>query len=582
MESAEQLVTDNLDVWTSAIKLKSSVGRGNNRKLELYGIKKLRELILDLAVRGLLVSQDPDDVPASDLLKKIAAEKAKLVKDGKIKKPKSLVPMEGAEKPFDLPKGWEWVRLCEVGFTQTGGTPKKADAHHYGQFIPFIKPGDIHDGKIISFENDGLSEEGAASLGRIAPEDSLLMVCIGTIGKCALVDRNVAFNQQINSVTPFIKMGDYILMACRAAYFQSIAWDASSSTTLSILNKGKWEKIPVPLAPLEEQHRIVAKVEQLMALCDQLEQQEEVSIDAHHTLVKTLLEALTTAGEREGFAAAWERIAEHFDTLFTTEWSIDQLKQTILGLAVMGKLVPQDPSDEPASELLKRIAAEKAQLVNDGKIKKLKALPSIEDDEKPFELCEGWEWCRLQEAIDVRDGTHDSPKDAVGGTTYPLVTSKNFAGGRIDFEGARRISEEDHLEISKRSYVEVDDVLFSMIGGNIGNQVLVQDSRPFSVKNVALFKYFLKSATIPRFFKIYTEKLALELQDVASGGAQPFISLGNLRKLVFALPPSNEQQRIVAKVDELMALCDTLKIRLNTAQSTQVKIAEAMADKVVA
>lgn len=170
----------------------------------------------------------------------------------------------------------------------------------------------------------------------------------------------------------------------------------------------------------------------------------------------------------------------------------------------------------------------------------------------------------------------------LGPNTYPLVTSKDFINGEIDFTDARRISAEDHFEISKRSLVEKYDILFSMIGGNLGNQVMVMDDRPFSVKNVALFKYYSKAFTSPFFIKKYMEHLALDLQEKAIGGAQPFVSLGFLRNLVFALPPIEEQLRIVAKVNELMALCDALKTRLADAQTIQIHLADAIVEQAVA
>jgi type I restriction enzyme S subunit len=318
-----------------------------------------------------------------------------------------------------------------------------------------------------------------------------------------------------------------------------------------------------------------------MVLCDQLEAQTESSIDAHKTLVEVLLATLTDAKDADELYDNWQTVSQYFDVLFTTQASIEQLKQTILQLAVMGKLVKQNPKDEPASKLLVRIATEKQQLIKDGKIKKQKPLPPTTDEEKPFELPNSWVFSRLQDCIDVRDGTHDSPKNAEGESTYPLVTSKDFKNGNIDFSTARTISEIDHLEISKRSLVEVDDILFSMIGGNIGNQVMVKDSRPFSIKNVALFKYVLKTATYPHFFKLYTEVLSNNLQNEASGGAQPFVSLGKLRSLVFALPPLAEQHRIVAKVDELLDLCDSLEERLNEAQTTQLHLTDAIVEQAV-
>ncbi|HAS3591593.1 TPA: hypothetical protein I6189_000337 [Vibrio cholerae] len=206
-------------------------------------------------------------------------------------------------------------------------------------------------------------------------------------------------------------------------------------------------------------------------------------------------------------------------------------------------------------------------------------MPPIADDEKPFELPEGWEWCRFNDAIDVRDGTHDSPKDAIGSDTFPLVTSKNFIDGKIDFDSARQISSEDHYEIAKRSRVDRLDILFSMIGGNIGNQVIVEDERAFSIKNVALFKYYNVEYTYPYFVFLFTQNLAKDLQHKAIGGAQPFVSLGALRNITFALPPANEQKNIVLKVDQLMDICDQLKQRLRESQQTQLKLTDAIVEQ---
>ncbi|HDV3212807.1 TPA: restriction endonuclease subunit S, partial [Escherichia coli] len=169
----------------------------------------------------------------------------------------------------------------------------------------------------------------------------------------------------------------------------------SLGSAIPNISTAQINNIIIPIPPSDEQVKIIARVKLLISLCDQLEQQSLTSLDAHQQLVETLLGTLTDSQNAEELAENWARISEHFDTLFTTEASVDALKQTILQLAVMGKLVPQDPNDEPASELLKRIAQEKAQLVKEGKIKKQKPLPPISDEEKPFELPEGWEWCKF-------------------------------------------------------------------------------------------------------------------------------------------------------------------------------------------
>ena len=583
------LITEHIDIWAAAQTQKINGGRGrrkNSNGQSPHGIKKLRELILELAVRGKLVPQDPNDEPASVLLQRIAKEKARLIKEGKIKKQKPLPKIGEDEKPFELPKNWEWIRLGEIGVWAIGsGFPKKEQGYE-GLEILFSKVSDMNiegNKKYIYTTRNTINEKTASKLKiHVHPEGTVIFPKIGgaiATNKRRIIVKPTAIDNNCLGIKPMTGFDTKYLYL----YLSSLdLTEYQVGTSVPALSQGTLELISLGLPPLAEQHSIVAKVDKLMALCDQLEQHQTDSNATHQTLVETLLATLTSAADQGDFTEAWQRIANHFGTLFITEHSIDQLKQTILQLAVMGKLVPQNANDEPAGVLLEKIAKEKARLIKEGKNKKQKPLPEIGEDEKPFELPEGWEWVRLQEAIDVRDGTHDSPKDAIGPDTYPLVTSKNFYNGTIKFDEARRISAEDHFNISKRSFVERYDILFSMIGGNLGNQVMVDDDRPFSVKNVALFKYYDRELTSPFFIRKFMEHLALDLQLKAAGGAQPFVSLGFLRKLVLALPPIAEQHRIVAKVDELMTICDALKARLNNAQTIQIQMADAIVKQAVA
>ena len=537
-------------------------------------------------MRGKLVLQDLNDEPAGELLKRIQTEKAKLVAEGKIKKDKPLSPISDEEKPFELPQGWEWVKLGVLTKKLTDGShnpPKDA-----GEGFPMLSSQNVNFGK-IDFESPSryVSKEDFEienSRTRIESGDVLLTI-VASLGRPAVVPDNAPkfVLQRSVAVIKTDLLAEFLCLHLGSPLCLRFYDIHGKGTAQKGIYLGQLSEMPIVVPPFSEQHRIVAKVDELMALCDQLETQHNNAAAAHEKLVSHLLGTLTQSQSADDFNANWQRITAHFDTLFTTEVSIDVLKQTLLQLAVMGKLVPQDPNDEPARELLKRIQAEKAKLVAEGKIKKDKPLPPISDEEKPFELLQGWEWVRLQSVIDVRDGTHDSPKEAEGETTsYPLVTSKDFFEGGINFDTARRISEADHSEISKRSLVEKYDILFSMIGGNIGNQVMVRDDRPFSVKNVALFKYYDRNLTFPFFIKKYMENLAVSLQSSAIGGAQPFITLGTLRNLVMALPPIAEQHRIVTKVDELMALCDQLKSRITQAGQLQKKLADVVVEQAIA
>ena len=252
---------------------------------------------------------------------------------------------------------------------------------------------------------------------------------------------------------------------------------------------------------------------------------------------------------------------------------IKKLRELILELAVRGKLVPQDPDDEPASVLVKNLGSIKQKLIDDKVLKKTRKQPEITHEDKPHKLPTGWQWARLEDIYDVRDGTHDSPKAQLSG--YPLVTSKNLSTGKLDLSDIKYISKEDHEKVIARSKVDRDDILFAMIG-SIGNPVIVDLEPNFSIKNVGLFKYFSKELSVPMFLKYYLVYAAELMKKQSGGGVQPFVSLGKLRSFVVSLPPLAEQHRIVAKVDELMALCDQLKARLSDAQTTQVHLADAV------
>ncbi|MFM2609656.1 restriction endonuclease subunit S [Vibrio chagasii] len=568
--SMNQLITDNIDIWTSTVKTKSASGRGSSKKRELYGVKKLRELILELAVRGKLVPQDPTDEPASILIEKIKIKKEQLLKEGTLKKLKKAKVHEAVLSGESKPTGWEAIDFGDITFNLDAKRDplsvserkgRQGDYDYYGASGVIDSIDDYLFDKPLLL----IGEDGANLVNRSTP--------IAFMARGKYWVNNHAHVIDGISEDFLIYLGLYINSISLIPYITGMAQPK--------MNQAKMNSILVLLPPENEQRRIIAKVDELMTLCDQLEQQTKASIEAHQVLVTTLLDTLTNSADADELMQNWARISEHFDTLFTTEASIDQLKQTILQLAVMGKLVPQDPTDEPAVKLLERIAEEKALLIKEKKIKKQKALPPIAEDEKPFELPKGWEWCRFNDAIDVRDGTHDSPKDATGPNTYPLITSKNFINGKIDFDNARQISSDDHFEIIKRSQVDKLDILFSMIGGNIGNQVIVEDERDFSIKNVALFKYYGIGYTYPYFVFLYTQNLAKDLQTKAIGGAQPFISLGALRNLLFALPPREEQEKIVTKATELIALCDQLKGQIKESQTTQLHLTDAIVEQAV-
>ena len=237
-----------------------------------------------------------------------------------------------------------------------------------------------------------------------------------------------------------------------------------------------------------------------------------------------------------------------------------KLRQKILDLAIHGKLVPQDPNDEPASVLLECIKAEKERLIKEGKIKRSKKSAKTSDTPHyPYLLPKGWKWCKFQDCMDVRDGTHDTPKYIEHG--YPLITSKDFKNGKFDFSKTKYISSTDYQNIIKRSKVEVGDILYSMIGGNIGSMIQIRQENYFdmAIKNVALFKPYPKQSISTEYIAFFLESKIREYQSIAIGGAQPFVGLDVFRNTLVPLPPLAEQKRIVAEIERCFALIDQIE-----------------------
>lgn len=249
------------------------------------------------------------------------------------------------------------------------------------------------------------------------------------------------------------------------------------------------------------------------------------------------------------------------------------LKNSILQLAIQGKLVEQREEEGTAKELLKKIEAEKKQLIKEGKLKKQKALPEIKEDEIPFDIPESWEWVRLSEIIDVRDGTHDTPKYVTNGV--PLVTSKNLKQGEIDFDNVKLISIEDSEKINMRSGVDDGDILFAMIG-SIGNPVLVNKTRDFSIKNMALFKPIKNTLFNMEYLLNYLQLEQESMKRKAAGGVQSFVSLTFLRQYLVPLPPLEEQKRIVAKIEELIPYVDKYDVAYSEVEELNKKFPEDM------
>ncbi|EHJ4340130.1 restriction endonuclease subunit S [Salmonella enterica subsp. enterica serovar Soerenga] len=579
--AVEKLIVDHIDTWTTARQTRSTTGRGSSGKIDLYGIKKLRELILELAVRGKLVPQDPNDEPASVLLKRIAAEKAELVKQGKIKKQKPLPEISEEEKPFELPVGWEWVRLGEISDAVTGNAFKTSEYSDEGTFV--LRVTNINpDGSINLTDSKFIPHniaENKYSNFSLVEGDILLVMVGGSLGKIGIVDSEclpALLNQNMwKMVNTRSIRNDFFIFGLK--FINANQLNITHSTH-GHLAQGDYLSKCFPLAPKDEQTRIINKVNVLMSLCDQLEQHSLTSLDAHQQLVETLLTTLTDSQNADELAENWARISEHFDTLFTTEASIDALKQTILQLAVMGKLVPQDSNDEPASELLKRIAQEKAQLVKDGKIKKQKPLPPISDEEKPFEIPTNWEWVRFGTITTSRLGKMlDKAKNK--GTPKKYIRNVNVQWDNISIDDVNEMKFEDN-ELSE--FILRNGDLLICEGGEPGRCAIWNKPGEF---------YFQKALHRVRTFCNIPERiLAIHLKNDSLNGRLANLFTGvtikhlpgdKLQQYVIPLMPLNEQTNIIEKLNFLLDICDSLSKEIKSSQQTQLHMADALTDAAI-
>ena len=535
------------------------------------GVKKLRELILTLAMQGKLVPQDPNDEPASELLKKIEAEKQRSIQEGKLKKAKPLPEIKPEEIPYDLPEGWEWVRLGNISIFTNGFAFKSSLFQDSG--IGIIRIGDISNEMVIKDRMkyiDPLYLDKVDLKFQVKFNDLLIAMSGATTGKLGFntLEETFLLNQRVGKIDSIKVDKIYIFRFLSTQIQQHLTISAGSA--IPNLSTEQINDTIIPLPPLAEQKRIVEKIDRLMAGCDELEQKRSLRDQKRLTVHTAAINRLLNSPEDDG--RAWQFIAQNFKELYSTKENITELRKAILQLGVMGKLVPQDPNDEPASELLKAIEVEKERLIQDGKIKKSKPLPEIKPDEIPYDLPEGWEWVRLNDIGIWKSGTTPSRNNgSYYGGNIAWVKSGEVKQGRI-FETDETITQEAlrncSLEINP-----VGSVLVAMYGANIGDVGILEIEATTNQAVCACQTY----KSINNIFLSYLlTELKQNFVDQGAGAAQPNISRQKIIHTVFAIPPLEEQKRIVEKIDRLMDLCDRLEQHLEAATHQQTRLLEAV------
>ncbi|EOR20162.1 restriction modification system DNA specificity domain-containing protein [Clostridium sartagoforme AAU1] len=441
-------------------------------------VNKLRETILDLAVRGKLVPQDPNDEPASVLFEKIKNEKEILIKEKKIKKEKPLAEISENEKPFELPTGWEFVRIGDLGNIFNGNSInakiKETVYANVEEGYNYISTKDVaFNGKGIDY-NTGVKVPYNEKKFKVAHNGSVL-ICSegGSAGrKIGLTDKDICFGNKLYAIEP-IKgiLSEYIFYI----YQSSMFFDSFTSKMTGIIGGisiANFKEIIIPLCSLNEQKRIIEKVDSLMAFCDKLEKVLEKKVYYGKLGAKSVFNAVDNVDSIEELEEVLRFILLNFKNLSLGDNAVKELKNCILQLAVQGKLVPQDPNDEPASVLLERIKEEKERLIKEKKIKKEKPLAEISEEEKPFELPGRWEWVRLKEI-----GYNLGQKKPDIKFTYIDVGSINKEKGEIGEE--LTIIEPENAPSRARKLVDKGTVIYSTVRPYLLNIAIVDKEFEF-------------------------------------------------------------------------------------------------------
>ena len=536
-------------------------------------VPRLRRFILTLAVRGKLVEQDPNDEPATELLNRIAEEKARLVKAGEFREPRNAVEIKRDELPFVPAVHWEWSRLIDIARPSYGFAFQSSEFNTDKRGMPLIRIRDISKTDTVAYY------EGDFDPTYLVRAGDYLVGMDGDFNLLRWQGLDGLLNQRVMRINGWRCDVDSEFVKLPLQMVLDYLHGVTSLTTVKHLSAKQVNGIGIPLPPLPEQHRIVSKVDELMALCDRLEAARTERESTRDRMAAASLVRLNDPDpDRVVFRNHAAFALENLAPLTTRTDQIKALRQTILNLAVRGKLVEQDPNDEPASELLKQVREVRSRKISQRTLKRTKDLFPASGEPLGLALPEGWIFSRLGTVYDVRDGTHDTPKYVDHGV--PLVTSKNLSKGVLSFDDVKVISEADHRHISERSKVAQDDILLAMIG-SIGNPVIVETTAEFSIKNVALFKYFDRGLSCPQYLRYFLMFASGEMKELASGGLQPFVSLSFLRNYIFPVPPLAEQHRIVAKVDELMALCDRVEANLATGDDTRRRLLDALLHEVL-
>ena len=484
--------------------------------------EQLKASILQYAIQGKLVEQRVEEGTGEELYQQIQAEKQRLIQEKKIKKEKPLAEISEDEVPFDIPESWKWVKVGNVGSWSSGATPSRTNPAYYGGIIPWLKTGDLNDGfikKIPEFITDLALEKTSV---RLNPVGSVLMAMYGaTIGKLGILDISATTNQACCACIPYEGIHNkylfYYLMSMRRSYIGMAEGGAQPN-----ISKEKIVNSLIPLPPLAEQKRIVAKIEELLPLIGR-------------------------------YAVAYEKL-EQFNAKFP-----EDMKKSILQYAIQGKLVEQRPEEGTGEELYQQIQAEKQHLIAEKKIKKEKPLPEIAENEIPFDIPESWKWVRLNNiAESIVDCPHSTPKYLDMETEYCTIDT-NCIDGKGDITKWRYVDADTYTARIARLTPQKDDIVYTREGSICRAAILPEGPKVCLGQRVMLIRS--ANGVFPQFIRrlLMSPMVIRKLTKQQKGIGAKHVNVSDVCNLILPLPPLAEQERIVAKLEEILPLCERLK-----------------------
>ncbi len=544
------------------------------------GILKLRELILKLAMQGKLDHQDQNDAPACELIKSIDAEKKRLVKERKIKAPKTLPEITASEEHYSLPHGWQWVRLGAIGNIFNGNSInsfEKESKYAGAEGLPYIATKDVGYGFDSLDYNNGIFIPPSEEKFKIAHQGAVL-ICAegGSAGKkCGLAAQDICFGNKLFANELYGQIPSrFILYVYLSPAFRA-SFTAAMTGIIGGVSIAKFVEIPIPLPPLEEQHRIVAKVDQLIAQCDALEnlriEREKKRLTTHAAALSQLLD---TTGDRSA-DDAWAFITQHFGDLYSVKENVTELRKTILQLAVRGRLSDQTDEDGSATETLAKVASERRRL-------KIQESPNPIRDAKPlgYEIPGHWEWHCLGDLLVSGPTNGFSPRAVDYETPVRSLTLSATTSGVFKGEHAKFIAD----EISSDSDLWLRDGDILVQRGNtleyVGVPAVYRGEPNCYIYPDLMMKLRVSSEldTDYLYFAMSSEPGRNFLRERASGtsGTMPKINQKTLKSLPIPIPPIQEQHRIVAKINRLMSLCNALEEKIDAAANQRTALLSSL------